>query len=232
LKQSLAMIPCVQPDDGLSNALGALASPTRLAIMRALRAPKPLHDIEVRAAEGEEPARPLARQTIRKHLDVLIEAGVVNERVAAERSEFVVNHQAIFVLSEQLRNLARLRPSVEPQGVTRQVRDVGPLPKGGPALVLVKGLDEGEWFDLKPSVVSHWILGRRRGCAVALDFDPSVSSENARISWAEGAHWLEDLPGSRNGTTHNMRRLDPSERARLRHGDIVGVGRSLLVYWS
>ena len=222
-------------DGPLAEALSALGSPTRLALMRAVRAPRALREIEVGTTE-EGKTRPLARQTVREHLDRLIEVGVVTTRPAAreygETVEFLVNHQALFGISEEMRTLARLRPVVEPRAETIQRAAEAPQPPERPCLVLVKGLDEGTTFELRPGERKEWIVGRRRGIAVSLDFDPSISAENARITWVDGAHHIEDHPESRNGTTVNFRLVPKGESARLQHGDLVGVGRTLLLYWA
>lgn len=224
-------------DDALATALAALSSPTRLAILRALRAPRALGEIHVRSSDAD--ARPLARQTIREHLDKLIGVGMVTSREVdrpyGDTVEFVANHQTLYALTEELRNLSRVRPLVEPDGQTAHTeapqRTVG---RGG-TLVLVKGLDEGTTFELRPppgSARAEWIVGRRRGVAVPLDFDPYVSSENSRVVWEGGAYAVEDIPDSRNGTSLNFAPLPRGERRPLRHGDVIGVGRCLLLFWA
>lgn len=223
-------------DEHLANALNALASPTRLQILRALRTPRALAEIHVRAPEGE---RNIARQTVREHLNKLIQVGMVASR-EVDRSygdtvEFVANHQTIFALSEEMRALSRVRPIVEPDAATVHAPTAPKPIEPGARLVVVKGLDEGTAFDLRPPAPparGEWLVGRRRGVAVSLDFDPYISSENSRIVWEGGAHVVEDLPGSRNGTSVNFQPLARGERRALAHGDVVGVGRCILVYWS
>lgn len=216
-------------DAVVSDCFDALASPVRLQILRRLRTPAPLAAIDVAGTRAEAGAT-LARQTVRRHLDRLIESGIVSVRHQPAGDEYVTNHQRVFALSEELRDFARMRPTVEPDGMTvhARPRDLGA--RDGDRLVLVRGLDEGAAFDLSPGVEA-WRIGRRRGLEISLDYDPAVSGENAVVRWAEGHHTLEDVPTSRNGTTHNFRRLGPDERVRLRHGDVLGVGRSLLLYW-
>lgn len=225
-------------DARLSEVLGSLSSPVRLALLRALRTPKALREVDVGIVEGDRPPRPLARQTVREHLGKLVESGVVVTREArreyGETVEFAVNHQTVFSLSEELRDLARLRPAVEPDSPTLVGSPLQTPPAPRPCLVLVKGVDEGLTFDLSvgPGKPREWLVGRRRGLAVSLDYDPSVSAENARIAWEDNGHVVEDLPDSRNGVRLNLRLLPKGQRARLRHGDLLGVGRSLLLYWA
>jgi hypothetical protein len=226
-------------DRNLAAALEVLASPIRLTLLRQLRSPRALREIEVRVAEeGQQgPARNLARQTVRDHLERLLAIGVVTTR-SGERSygpttEYLLNHQAVYALSEEFRELARLRPAHEPNVQTVVHPAAAPAPESdGPCLVLVKGLDEGRQFPLPPPAGGRrtWTIGRRRGLEVALDFDPFVSNENAMVVWEGGRHHIEDLEGSRNGTLINFRPLAKGARHPLRTGDVVGIGRSLLMY--
>lgn len=221
-------------DATLARPLAALASPTRLALLRALRTPRTLSEIEV-GPEGRE-GRHIARQVVAKHLDRLREAGLVARREVArdgrDAAEYLVDHQAVFSLAEEVRALARLRPAVEPPSTTapRAASDLAAAK--GPALILVHGLDEGAAFPLpRDAPTREWTIGRRRGSDVPLDFDPSVSARHASIRLEGSAHVARDL-GSRNGTTVNFRRLAAGEPRALRHGDLLGAGRCLLLYWA
>ena len=223
-------------DDRLAEALAALANPARLSLLRKLRAPKPLSDIDLRAP-GPGEGRPISRQGVKEHLTRLLDAGVVTGRSAHEdgRSpvEYVINHQTLFSIAEELRDLARNRPTVEPEVQTVRVpADPGAPRMGRDCLVLVKGLDEGRAFDLSPlrAPARSWLIGRKRTAAVCLDFDAMVSSENTLVEWDGSHHTLRDLPGSRNGTTLNLAPLPKDQPVRLAHGDLVGVGRTLLLY--
>jgi pSer/pThr/pTyr-binding forkhead associated (FHA) protein len=68
---------------------------------------------------------------------------------------------------------------------------------------------------------------------IDLTFDdgliPSLSRRHARITAQDGAHWIEDL-SSTNGTYRNGFQLAPGERARLKAGDRILLGRCRLVY--
>jgi DNA-binding HxlR family transcriptional regulator len=224
-------------DAALADALRALGTPARVQLLRELRTPKTVTEVELRAPGSDGPGRVLARQTIKQHLDQLVEIGVVATR-SVERShgptlEYVVNHQTLFALGEDLRSLARLRPTEAPAGLTR----VAPVPppaarRAGPQLLLVKGLDEGLAFDLRPHGPgpAAWVIGRRRGLAVPLDFDAAVSTEHARVTWDGDRHSVEDLPHSRNGTLVNFRPLEKGRLHALERGDVISVGRSALVF--
>ena len=229
-------------DKALADALAALGSPTRIAILRELTAPKSLNHIRV-AAE-DDPARPLSRQAVRAHLDRLVEIAAVlplasdDGRVGAE---YVVDHTRLYALAEDLRALASLRPEDEvARGATSPAAlSAGDRGPGGPRFVLVRGLREGTVFPLRrrdearrgAATAPAWVIGRRRGVDVALDYDPYVSAENAVVGREGAGFTLRDVPGSRNGTQLNFAPI-PSDGTpvRLEHGDLVGVGRSVLSF--
>lgn len=224
-------------DEALSQSLQALAHPTRLALMRQLRTPRTLREISLRSATGDDAVRSISRQAIREHLERLLAIGVVHrrdaERAYGETTEYSLNHQALYAMAEEFRGLARLRPAAEPHAATvARPAPAEPPTEEGPCLVLVKGLDEGRTISLAapPSGRKQWTIGRRRALDVSLDFDPFVSTENALVTWEAGVYTIEDLPDSRNGTHVNFVPLAKGEKRRLRPADVIGVGRSLLVF--
>ena len=227
----------------LAEALAAVAHPTRLALLRQLRVPKALREIEVRGSgpspQGHDQERTLARQTVRVHLDKCLEAGIVVAR-EAEREygptlEYHLNQQRLFAIAEEFRELARLRPAPELDADTVPRREAAPASAfdiEGPCLVLVKGLDEGRTFPVKPRGPGRqtWVVGRDRGADISLDFDPYVSTENTAVVWEGGRYLVHDLPDSMNGTTLNFRPLPKGVQRPIRAGDIVGAGRCLLLF--
>jgi DNA-binding transcriptional ArsR family regulator len=233
--------PGQEHDARFADALSSLGSPVRIAILRQLRVPRTLREIEVRLApQAEGPkgrARPLARQTIREHLDRLLQIGVVatrdTERSGRPTTEYLLNHQALFALGEEFWGLAALTPEHELGGPTVP----GPAGKSGffldgPSLVLVRGIGEGRIFSLAAlhGTPRRWIIGRSRGTDIPLDFDPYISSENAAVEWDGQHYWLRDLPESRNGTRVNFTPLPRPERRALTTGDLIGIGRTLLMF--
>lgn len=223
-------------DETLSDALAALANPTRLALLRKLRAPQALGDIDLKVASPEG-VRPISRQGVKEHLTRLMDLGVVtaipSEGDARSPVLYVTNHQALFSIAEEMRLLARNRPAVEPQVETVVAAGGAKRALRRDCLVLVKGPDEGRVFDLTPPAGAEgaaWSIGRRRTAHVCLDFDAHVSADHAAIEWDGRHHLLRDLPASRNGTTVNLAPVPKDEPVRLAHGDLVGVGRTLLLY--
>lgn len=226
----------------LSALLEVLASANRLDILRQLREPRTASEIILHPPDpkpGENAERPISRQAVRQHLAKLVEIGVVvaqkGRRGSAPVEEYLASQQRVFAIAEEFRTLASLRPTLPP-GVDRTMD--GSLAgvkgaKAGVRLVLVHGLDEGRAFPLDVRDLSGergWVVGRRRGVAVCLDYDPFVSAENAEVRWRDGRYRLEDLRSSRNGTLLNWERLPKGGSAELASGDVIGVGRSLLLF--
>ena len=99
-----------------------------------------------------------------------------------------------------------------------------------PPLVLtfMSGPSDGEVITLAAHGDSARVsFGRLATCTVSLPDDPDVSREHARLTWRDGAWWVEDL-GSSNGTFLGefaaTRRL--TSATRLSAGDIFRVGRT------
>jgi pSer/pThr/pTyr-binding forkhead associated (FHA) protein len=119
------------------------------------------------------------------------------------------------------------RPA-EPASATIQGGDIasgkrrrGRRTERGERLVVVEPANrKGETYELTDEVT----VGRAPGCAVSLD-DTFVSSLHARLFRRDGTLYVEDL-GSTNGTFVNKKAV--SDAVRLRKGDRVQVGRTIL----
>lgn len=221
----------------------ALAYPTRLELLHILRFPHALPDIRLaprQSREGQNPERVVARQTVQEHLDKLMEIGIVAARDAdgagRGRREFVVNGPRIYQMMEELRRVGTVvvgPPLARDATVDSPVTGSGAMDPG-PKLVLVHGLLEGKAFPLRRADLHGdgrgWVIGRKAGLQVSVDYDPYVSLENSEVVEHAGAYALLDLRGSRNGTLLNWRPLATDERAPLAAGDVIGVGRSLFVF--
>lgn len=222
--------------------LEVLANSRRLELLGLLRTPRTLDEIHLTAGDVEEgrPERPLTRQGVQNHLDRLVEAGLVRVRPTERRGkrillEYVVDHSRVFALLEELRALATLesRVPLDPQLTQRLEAVPEQSSADGPKLVLVHGLREGRAFPLLPSQLGGgrgWIVGRAAEAHVRLDYDPFVSNENAEVLRDHEGFRLLDLRSARNGTYLNWRRIPLGGEVPLREGDVVGVGKSLLVF--
>lgn len=231
------------PDlERLADHLRVLGNPNRLELLYELRRPRSVSEIELtpeQVPEGENPERAISHQAVRNHLSKLTSMGVVaNERTQQDGhvvDHFVVNHQRLFAIVEELRSLGELKarePVDEEQTIAAEAAP-GASSGSGPRLVLVRGQREGRVFELSDENRTHegaWVVGRKKGLAVSLDYDPFVSGENSRIRDTADGFTIRDLEDSRNGTYLNFDRLPPREAASLEHGDIVSVGKTRLVF--
>jgi DNA-binding transcriptional ArsR family regulator len=224
----------------LAEALDALTYPARLELLDILRTPHSLTDIKLRphrVRPGENPDRPVALPTTLRHLQRLEDAGLVRSQRAEQDGRrvpiYFVNPSRLYELTEELRRL-----SVMYAGHGLPAEATGTLGGGarasavrGPRLVLVHGVYEGKAYPLSTATApdSRWIIGRRRGLPVALDYDPYVSLENTVLTERHREFFVTDL-GSKNGTTLNWVPLAKGEAKPLMPGYVVGVGRSLLCF--
>jgi len=224
----------------LASYLEALHYPLRLELLQQLRVPRLLADIHVspHRAAGGSPDRTAARETIREHLEKLVEVGLVRvESVRAEgrtANRYAVNAQKLYELTEEMRRLSTVYAGRGAGGdaTGTLAADTHPPPATGPRLVLVHGVYEGKAFALDPALApeGRWVIGRRPGLAVSLDYDPYVSLDHAAVARRGASYWVEDLPESKNGTAVNWALMPKGARHDLRGGDLVGVGRSLLLF--
>jgi len=219
--------------EALAEQLEVLASAARLELLHALRTPSPLHEIRLAAHEpraGMARGRPLSRQAVAHHLDQLVEFDLVRRVVGVPGGGYVLNHERLFALVDELRSLAKLRPlapgMMQPGATIQAGRDASTLSVAAPRLVVAYGRDDGAAFGLRD--VRRLEIGRAAGCDLRLDYDPFVSNRHCSIE--RGPDGFHIVDASRNGTWVNGARLGPGGRQRLRSGDLLGIGRSLLVF--
>lgn len=237
---------CLVPEDldRLEHYLKVLGSASRLGLLSQLRTPRTIDEVELEASPAQRanarPERPISRQAVQHHMDQLVEAGLVRVREARRPGrralyEYVTDRARLFAVTEELRRLSAVPASTR----LDPTRTMG-LPQRsehaageGARLVLVHGAEEGRTFPLTPNRRAEprgWVIGRASGVAVPLEYDPYVSTENAEIVRVGGSHRLLDLRTARNGTWLNWQRLDVGAETPLRTGDVIGVGRSLLLF--
>jgi hypothetical protein len=102
-----------------------------------------------------------------------------------------------------------------------------------PRLVVVEGLRPGQAFPLSgdpPSPDRGWIIGRSPDAEIPLTYDPYISPEQVEITPTGEGNRLLDLRASKNRTMLNDTELPRGAEVDLVRGDLVGVGRSSLVY--
>lgn len=226
----------------LADHLRILASPNRLELLYELRRPRSVNELELtpeRVGQGENPDRPISHQAVRKHLSKLASIDVVvtesHKRDGRVVDEHVLNHQRLYAIVEEFRSLGELKAqrSVAEEDTIGADRSPSEDGEGGPRLVIVRGQREGRSFGLTETTRvgdRGWVVGRKTGLSVALDYDPFVSSENSVIRRTPSGFEVTDLPANRNGTFVNFERLPAGDSAPLETGDVLGVGRTNLVF--
>ena len=213
----------------LSTYLKALAHPARLEILWRLRIPAAPGDIVVkprRRDEGLSQERAMSRQSIMEHIEHLEGIGVVDR--VPDDGRYVTSAQHLFAIVEDMRGLSSIETSM-PVDVDATMAKPGATAAAWPAgakLVLVAGPWEGRAFPLAGA--GPWTIGRASSQSVALSYDPFASAESARlVRDGTGLH-VEAAAGARNPPSVNFAPI--AKPRALAPGDIVGVGRSLLVY--
>lgn len=215
----------------LAERLVPLASPLRLRLLRYLTRPHYLEEIATYLS--------LTRQAARKHLEQLVEIGVLDRqpgvRSTGAVTEYVVNAQSLFLLYDEFEKLASLRrddaSDVLSRTVPRGLDAVALARREGPSLTIVRGLDYGRRVRMPAQPGAAWIIGREATCAIGLAYDAFASNRHAEIRFEDRAFRLRDLR-STNGTTHNWLAMPRGGEIALAHGDTIGVGKSLFLFWD
>jgi DNA-binding transcriptional ArsR family regulator len=227
----------------LADHLKVVSLPNRLQLLSILRKPHTLQEIRLTPADsqaGDSPDRPITRQAVQNHLGQLMEAGLLRVQKTRRDSgrpvqEYTVDHARLYGLLEELRKICTIRPFdfLDPNETI--VMDPEPAMSWGtgPKIVVAHGLNEGTAMPLRDRDVREprgWIIGRDEDAQIQLDYDPYVSKEHAEIVRDDGGFAVIDLRTAKNGTFVNWGRLPVGGQRRLKPGDVVGVGRSLLVF--
>lgn len=145
-----------------------------------------------------------------------------------EEGRFVTSAQHVFAIVEDLRKLSAIETAmrVDVDATMAQTSETPTAWPAGPRLVAVGGPWEGRAFPLAGA--GPWTIGRASTQAVGLTYDPFASQESARLV-RDGSVWrLEASSHARNPPRVNFREIAAPRE--LRSGDIVGLGRSLLVF--
>ncbi|MGB0652350.1 MAG: FHA domain-containing protein [Thermoplasmatota archaeon] len=216
--------------DPLAHNLKVLGNPKRLHLLRFLVQP---HYIEEIAQELK-----MARQTAQEHVQRLLDIGVV-QRVRGRRdhgpvTDFVVVPQRIFTIHDQLGKLGGLEPELEADDDMRALTT--PLETGAvmspeldlaPTLTIVHGMRIGQTTTLLGE--GPWLIGREPEATLCLDYDPFVSSRHTEVRRSADGFEVADLYSS-NGTFVDWKPVERGAARVLHHGDIVRVGKSLVVF--
>lgn len=209
---------------GLAEALRPLAEPRRLAMLHFLVRPRSTDEVAHRFR--------IETSAARRDLDELVEAGLAAlVQAPAGPPAYASNPSRLFMLADQFGRLGVPEADAEPAAAFRtQIpgRPSGPVAAlAGPALIVVHGLTAGAVIPLAGP--GPWTIGRDPERTVCLDYDSFVSGRHAELRGRGRDVALADLH-STNGTFVNWHRVPGSGEALLRSGDVIGVGRSLIVF--
>lgn len=214
----------------LATWLGPLASPVRLRLLRYLSRPHYLEEVASHLG--------ISRQGARKHLDKLVEIGVLERRSGVRDTgpvtEYLLNPQALFLIYDEFEKLGSLRRDDSRDAVARTLPGPGRAAGAdahGPSLTVVRGLNTGSRHPLEKHAGREHLIGRDERCTVVVSHDAYASQRHADVRWENGRFVLSDL-GSTNGTLHNWRPVPSGGQVPLKHGDLIGVGKTLLLFWE
>lgn len=213
--------------EALAGDLKPLGNPTRLDLLHFLVRPHYLEEIATHLS--------MARQAAEKHVEQLVEIGVVRPQPGRREhgpvTEYVLVPQRLFAIGEEFSKLGVLRAERPGDDLERTILTPEAAPsRPGPGtahLAMVHGMRIGAVTPLsgKPS----WTIGRDKDRDVVLDYDPFASNRHAEIVREANAWHLVDT-FSTNGTFLNWERVPRGGRVALAAGDVVGVGKTLLVF--
>lgn len=222
------------PTEPLAHIMKALGNPVRLELLRQLTTPRQLGDIKVsphRKEAGGAPKRWMSRASVQAHLEQLLDVGAVRlvngVREGRSVTLYRIDERQLFGLTEELRDLGRLH------GQSDVLDGTAPAPTEraaaeGPRLVLLNGPLEGQVYSLGGG--GPWTIGRDGTSFLRLAYDPYLSKQNSEIRQKGNHFHVVDLPAARNGTSVNWRAIARGESAKLHSGDVVGVGRTLVLF--
>lgn len=147
-----------------------------------------------------------------------------------------IDPTGLFTFCDHVQRLAKDLGRDQPAGdrPTIQVsrNGQGPWPPE-PRLVLVRGIEPGRAFSLSgkpPGATRGWIVGRSPKAEIPLSYDPHVSMEDAEIFPTGDGFRVLDLRSSVNRVQVNNQELDCGAEEELDRGDVLTVGRSMLLY--
>lgn len=218
---------------GLARDLSPLGSATRLRLLNYLTTPRYLEEVATFLE--------MNRYAAKKHLDQLLETGVVSKAPAQRAEGLVIEYRIVpeklFEVFDAMRALGTLRPLGGPLEDLARTKAVVGVPRDRraeaetPRLIVVYGVDLGATVPLArgPAKEDAWSIGRDPECALQLRSDPFASGRHAEIQRVAGAFQVTDL-FSTNGTLVDWERITPGKATPLANGQVLGVGKTLLLF--
>ncbi|MDX1611748.1 MAG: helix-turn-helix domain-containing protein [Candidatus Thermoplasmatota archaeon] len=224
----------------------ALGYPNRLQLLALLQEPRTLDEIDlspVQQAMGQDGSRQLTRQGILYHLNQLVDLGIVDVAKTSDgpriKNRYDLNRANVYGVAELLKDLALGRVEAgaarpEPTPPVSHDKGLHPAEMPHPHMVLVHGLEVGRSFPLNPLDLRGrergWVIGTSQMADIPLRYDPYLEGQAAEVLHQEGSYEILDLRTSEVRTQVNWVPLERGATMRLEPGDVVGLGRSLLVF--
>lgn len=209
----------------LAERLLPLASPVRLRLLRYLRRPHYLEEIASYLR--------ISRQGAKKHVDQLVGNGAIERRGAMRSTgpvvEYVIDPQAMFLFYDEFERLMSFQREDDSPSSRRTVIGESSQAPTGPCVVILHGLRKGRRVRLPDK--GEFTIGRDPMCDLNLDYDPFASQRHCLLRASRKGFTLVDLR-STNGTSLNLAPLERGAEVHVYHGDLVGVGRSLFLFWE
>lgn len=223
--------------------LKALGFQNRLELLPVLREERTLAEINLeRAVESDRDGGELTRQGIQYHLDKLRETGLVEVSKIKEdgriKNTYWLDRSQLFSVAEALvhtegdGSLGRGPPRPGSAPLAWQ-RDRSEPKETGPHLVLVHGPDLGRTFPLRDIETREgrgWMIGRGSDAEVQIAEDPYLDPQAVELVEADEGFVLHALRSAEGSTAVNGDPIDFGGRCDLAHGDVISVGRSLLLF--
>lgn len=208
--------------EALASQLAVIASPVRLALLDRLVAPAFAPELEEELG--------ITRQSLKRHLDQLVESGLLEARDAKRgifpATQYVASATGIFALKESVMALATPPTRAAAASTVPSRATTGAQAAPGAGLLLVHGHRRGEWFPFEGARTIT--IGRDGSNEVALPWDPFASARHALLDVTPAGCAVRDL-NARNGTFVDFQQVESGSEVALPVGGILGVGKSLFV---
>lgn len=221
-------------DPEVIERLQAVASLNRLRLLQMLREPRTIHEIELEVDDPRRQGDPMTEQGVRHHLGKLRKGEFVRERRVSRGGrrihEYETDPRGLYQVAEFVRELPH---GEEPSADELETPIAWEGQAGGPSLTLVHGPEIGATFPLTGATAfpdRGWVLGSASHVDVSIPGDPHLDPQAAEVQQEEGAFRILDLRGASSRAAVDGVELDRGGSRTLASGDVVGVGRCLLVF--
>jgi pSer/pThr/pTyr-binding forkhead associated (FHA) protein len=157
--------------------------------------------------------------------DTKLNGLVVNPDAWLTDGDTIAVDDRLLQFRERLTHKRSEQPAPAPVAAVAPLAPAIPAALAGAVLRIVEGADVGRTFQVANSPVQ---IGRNEDCGVRIERDTLISRRHATLQNSDGQWSITDA-GSANGTFVNNMRLEPSSTLKIRSGDHIRVGDTVLV---